>query len=228
MLEKFYMLRYNCCMIEMQNVTVKYVREFYALLNYNSTFENNTLLLGENGKVVLRLLAGMDRYAGNILYDGANLKEIDSRNFPFAYLPEQPVLFKHKSVYKNLIFPLKMRKIKNADEIVENALAAHLSFLIEKTKTKNEIGENSNENFLKIKKLKAGKLNKDDQQILCLTRAVIRQPKYLLVDNLFSTLSANYHRLAATILSKYTGTIIAAENKPFNFYKNFTSLQINN
>ncbi len=258
-------------MIEIQNVSVKYVREYYALLGYNAEIDGNTLLLGDNGKIVLRLLAKMDKFDGDIFYDGINLKDIRNRDLPFAYLPETPVLFKHKSVYKNLIFPLKLRKIKNADEIVENAIISHLSFLMDKTeqnkidlnynnqkannqksinfKVDNKIKDknallnekidekidknaknfnNQSIDLLKIKKLKANKLNKYEQQILCLLRAVIRAPKYLLIDNLFSTLPANYHPLAATILCEYTGTIIASENQQFDFYKDFNTLQVDN
>ncbi len=230
-------------MIEMQNVSVKYIKDFYAVLNYNTAINSNTLLLDENGKIVLRLLAKMDNYSGNIFYDNINLREIKNSNLPFAYLPESPVLFKHKSIFKNLIYPLKIRKIKDAKQTVENEIARHLLFLNDaeiNTSDLNKLeNQTSSTDFNKddfnqitksidfIKKLKVYKLSKDEQQILCLLRAVIRQPKYLLIDNLFSTLTPKYHPLATSILSEFSGTIVAHENNQFDFYKNFKLIKTN-
>ena len=122
-----------------------------------------------------------------------------------------PYLFRHKSIEKNLAYPLKIRKI-NKSEI--------------KTIVNNAISSYNLKNFNK----KTGKLNLSEQKIVALIRASLWKPKYILLENFFEDLDNNYLSLAIQILNniKQHSTIIATEkaNKNLNIFKDFKIVEL--
>jgi len=203
-------------MIEFKNVYIKYIPAFYSLYNFNNCFNSNTLIIGDavNGsKAIFRILAKIDKfYSGGVFVDNLNLREIKDSDLNIAYLPEKFELFKLKSVEKNLIYPLKIRKIN------KKIAKIHVFNLLKQY------------NLEKFKKIKAFKLNQSEQKIVCLLRAITRKPKVILIENFFKNLDEKYHDLAYKIISDSTKfcTIIACEEDDKNLacYKNFTRLKL--
>lgn len=120
-------------MIELKQVCIKYVKEFYSLFNVNLQIEGNTLLVGDEASgnnFLLRLLAKIDtHYDGEIFVDGNNLKQIKDKDLNLAYIPKTPCLFERKSVIENLIYPLKIRKINKNEAILRAKTAIKPYFL---------------------------------------------------------------------------------------------------
>lgn len=105
-------------MIEFNAVKIKYVPDITTLLNFNLKINGNTLIIGDEflgTSSILRLLAKIDKnYEGDIFIEGVNLKDIKDRDLSIAYIPKEPYLFNHKSIEKNLGYPLKIRKTDKA------------------------------------------------------------------------------------------------------------------
>ena len=90
-------------MIEFKNVSIQYIKDFYALLNKNFTFASNTLILGDSvvgSSAIMRIISKIDKdYSGDVLINSVNLKDINDKNLPIAYSPEKPELFKCRSIF---------------------------------------------------------------------------------------------------------------------------------
>ena len=213
-------------MIELNNVSIKYVREYYTVCEFSQKIDCNSLFLDDDivASSLFKAISKIDKFEGQIFIDKINLHEIKDKELPLAYIPSTPYLFKHKSLYQNLLYPLKIRRMNSKlssiliDDAVNKFLLGTLSSKLNPHSSKTALEQ--------IKAIKPSKLNEHEKQIVCLLRAVIRQPKYLLVENLFSTLPSEYHKVAASILNTYPGTIIACERKMFDFYSGFNIVNL--
>ncbi len=208
-------------MIKLEHVSIKYIKEYYSLYNINFEIDKNTVLLGDEASgnnFVLRILAKIDKhYEGNVFIDNENLKEIKDKALNLAYIPKQIYLFKNKSVYKNLIYPLKIRKIdtKTANNAILNALK---KCNIEKFLIENNKNLNKNENKIKtLQKIKVKNLYPSMQKILMLLRAIIRQPKYILLENFFENLTEKYTEVAENIINSANYITFIASEKDLKF-----------
>ena len=202
-------------MIEFQNVFIKYVNDFYSLYDCNLKIEKNTLLFEKNlcgASAFMRIIAKFDKpECGEVLIDNVNIKDISDKNLVVVYLPEKPVLFKHKSIEYNLSYPLKIRKINK--KTIKNKINLIFS-------------QYNLENFNK----KIKKLSLSEQKILSLLRVLIRTPKYILLENFFDNFDENYLDLATKILNeiKLNSIIIASQCNFENLeiFKNFEQVEI--
>lgn len=206
-------------MIELKKVTIKYVPDITTLLNFSAKIDCNTLIIGDEflgTSSILRLIAKIDKnYTGEILIDNANLKEIKDKDLSVAYLPKEPYLFKN-TIEKNLSYPLKIRKIDKAT--IKEKVSFVINYLNNLTKKHNI------ENFPnKIKKM-----NISEKKIGTLLRALVRAPKYVLLDDFFLNLDAKYFPLANELIEKLkqTSTIIATSNKAEQIYKDFNIIDL--
>lgn len=189
-------------MIEIKNLTVQYINDFYSLYNVNLNISKNTILLGDKlsgGFALLRAIAKLDNhYTGEILINGKNIKQQNIKNLNIAYLPNEPVLFKCKTVKQNIIYPLVLRKIdkKTCTEKVEN--------LVEKF-------------GIEFDNKRAKNLNISEAKIVAVLRAFIREPDIVLVEHFYDDLDPNYQDLANKIFEHFSSkTLIIAceENLP--------------
>ena len=137
-------------------------------------------LLGPSGcgkTTLLRLLAGFELPdAGDILLDGIRVNTLppDRRNVNTVF--QSYALFPHLSVFDNVAFGLRMKKIPASEvtERVEQALVAvHLPG---------------------FGKRKPGQLSGGQQQRVALARAVVNRPRVLLLDEPLSALDSKLRR----------------------------------
>ena len=197
-------------MIKFDSVSIQYVKEYFALYNFSTEINSHTLLVGDDyvgSSAIMRLLAKIDNtYSGNIFIDETNIKNIKDKDLNIAYVPQIPYLFKHKSIEKNLAFPLKIRKFDK--NYIKNAV--NLAF------------EDYNLNDFNKK---ISKVTLSEQKILTLIRASLWQPKYVLLENFFEDLNESYFELANKIIEdiKKNSIIIATEkeNKNLDIFKDF-------
>jgi len=202
-------------MIKFDKVTIQYIKEYFALYNFSTEIKNHTLFVGDDyvgSSAIMRLLAKIDtHYLGEIFVDEVDIKIIKDKDLNVAYVPQIPYLFKHKSIEKNLAYPLKLRKFD-----------------------KNYIKSTINSAFLdcnlKNFNKKITKLSLSDQKILTLIRASLWQPKYLLLENFFENLDEKHYNLAFKILEgiKQKSIIIATEkkNKNLDVFKDFKVIEL--
>lgn len=205
-------------MIEFNAVTIKYVPDITTLLNFSAKIDCNTLIIGDEflgTSSILRLIAKIDKnYTGEILIDNVNLKEIKDKDLSIAYLPKEPYLFKN-TIEKNLSYPLKIRKIDKAT--IKEKVEFAINLL-------NNLAQKYNLTFTnKIKKM-----NISEKKIITLLRALVRAPKYVLLDDFFLNLDAKYFPLANELIEqlKQTSTIIATSNKVEQIYKDFNIIDL--
>ena len=79
-------------MIKFDSVTIKYVHEFFSLLNFNLEIKNNILIVGDfysGSTAIVRTLTKLDKnYTGEIYIDDINIKEIKNEDLSIAYVSE--------------------------------------------------------------------------------------------------------------------------------------------
>lgn len=135
------------------------------------------VLVGSSGcgkSTILRLIAGLEEItSGEVLIDNKIVNNTHPKDRDVAFVFQSYALYPHMSVYENIAFGLKMRKVnkKNIDEKV------------------HEVAKILNlEDFLdrKPKQLSGGQ-----RQRVALGRAIVRKPKVFLMDEPLSNLDAN-------------------------------------
>jgi multiple sugar transport system ATP-binding protein len=149
-----------------------------AVENLSLAVENGEMLvfLGPSGcgkTTSLRMLAGLEAItSGRILIGDAVVNELPPRSRNVAMVFQSYALYAHLSVYENLAYPLKVRKLK-----------------------KNEIKRRVNEvaEMIQITELlnrKPREISGGQRQRVALGRAIIREPAVFLMDEPLSNLDA--------------------------------------
>lgn len=212
-------------MIKFENVYLQYIKEFHTLYNFSCEITSHTLFVGDfydGTNSIMRLLAKVDsEYTGDIFIDDVDIKHIKNKDLPIAYLPENPVLFKNITIFKNLYFPFKLRKVPK--DIATKQINEFLATVTKQYPDYN-LAEKLN---TQIKKLSLS-----EQKIISLIRSAIRMPKYILLQNFFDNLEEKHFEIAVSILNiiKKDSLVIACEkNKDFiRLFNNFEIVNLTN
>jgi len=146
------------------------------------------VLLGPSGcgkSTTLRLIAGLENVSsGGIFIGGKNVNNIDpsSRNISMVF--QSYALFPHLNVEENIIFGLKVRKVKKGDRQVK------LKNVAEKVGLSN------------LLKRKPAELSGGQRQRVALARAIISENPICLMDEPLSNLDAKLrHQMRSEIRS---------------------------
>ncbi|ANY67436.1 spermidine/putrescine ABC transporter ATP-binding protein [Paenibacillus sp. BIHB 4019] len=107
-------------LLQLDNISVAYDQQ-YILKDFNLSLEKGQLLslLGPSGcgkTTTLRLIAGfLDAKDGSFRFEGKDYTRtpINKRNFGLVF--QSYALFPHLSVYENVAFGLRIRKVKDGD-----------------------------------------------------------------------------------------------------------------
>ncbi|OFK22288.1 ABC transporter ATP-binding protein [Olsenella sp. HMSC062G07] len=134
------------------------------------------VLVGPSGcgkSTTLRMVAGLEEISGGELsIDGRPMNDVPAKDRDIAMVFQSYALYPHMSVYDNLAFPLKLRKLP-ASEIDEKVReAAQILGITEYL-------------HRKPKALSGGQ-----RQRVAIGRAIVRNPKVLLMDEPLSNLDA--------------------------------------
>ena len=108
--------------IELNDVA-KYWGDVKAVEKFNLKIEEGdfVVLLGPSGcgkSTTLRLIAGLESVSsGEIIIDGQNVNNLDPSLRNISMVFQSYALFPHLSVQENIIFGLKVRKVKCSTKI---------------------------------------------------------------------------------------------------------------
>ncbi len=174
-------------LIELKNVS-RYWGDVRAVEKLNINIEEGefVVLLGPSGcgkSTTLRLIAGLENVSsGEIFIGGKNVNNIDpsSRNISMVF--QSYALFPHLNVKENIIFGLKVRKVKKDD------MQVRLENVAEKVGLSN------------LLKRKPAELSGGQRQRVALARAIISENPICLMDEPLSNLDAKLrHQMRSEI-----------------------------
>ncbi|MCI9376069.1 MAG: sn-glycerol-3-phosphate ABC transporter ATP-binding protein UgpC [Oscillibacter sp.] len=158
--------------LQVTNQGVVAVQEF----NLDIADKEFIVLVGPSGcgkSTTLRMVAGLEEISEGELYiDGQRMNDVEPKNRDIAMVFQSYALYPHMTVYDNMAFPLKLRKMSK--EEIER-----------RVKEAAEILDITQYLDRKPKALSGGQ-----RQRVAIGRAIVREPKVLLMDEPLSNLDA--------------------------------------
>ncbi len=163
--------------VRLRNIVKRYGASL-AVDNVSLTIDDGEFvaLVGPSGcgkTTTLNLIAGLiELDEGEIHIGDRQVNELDPKDRDIAMVFQNYALYPNKTVYKNLAFPLQMRKTPRADidrKIREAARALDITHLLER---------------------RPRELSGGQQQRVALGRALVRDPRAFLMDEPLSNLDA--------------------------------------
>jgi multiple sugar transport system ATP-binding protein len=163
--------------VQLRNLVKRY-REFNAVDNVSLTIEHGEFvaLVGPSGcgkTTTLNLVAGLlDQTSGEIWIGDRQVNDLDPKDRDIAMVFQNYALYPNKTVFKNLAFPLTMRKLPRAEidrKVQEAAKVLDIVHLLER---------------------RPRELSGGQQQRVALGRALVRNPAAFLMDEPLSNLDA--------------------------------------
>ena len=164
--------------VELRNVTKIFGKDVIAVKDVSFKVHEGefVVILGPSGcgkTTTLRLIAGLETVtSGEIYIDGKLVNDVPPKDRDIAMVFQNYALYPHMSVFDNMAFGLKMRKVPK-DEIKKRVLEAA--------------------EILGIKNLlnrKPRELSGGQRQRVAVGRAIVRHPKVFLFDEPLSNLDA--------------------------------------
>ena len=186
--------------LSLKNVCKVYSNGFEAVKDFNLDVEDKefVIFVGPSGcgkSTTLRMIAGLEEISsGELTIDGKVMNDVEPKDRDIAMVFQNYALYPHMTVFDNMAFGLKLRKVPK-DEIKAKVEEAARILDLEK---------------LLDRKPKA--LSGGQRQRVAMGRAIVRNPKVFLMDEPLSNLDAKlrvqmrseiaslHNRLGATII----------------------------
>ncbi len=185
--------------LSLKNVNKVYPNGFQAVKDFNMEIADKEFIIfvGPSGcgkSTTLRMIAGLeDISSGEFYIDGKLMNDVEPKDRDIAMVFQNYALYPHMSVYDNMAFGLKLRKVPKdeIDKMVkEAAKILDLTALLDR----------------KPKALSGGQ-----RQRVAMGRAIVRNPKVFLMDEPLSNLDAKLRvqmRIEIAKLHQKLGTTI--------------------
>ena len=186
--------------LSLQHINKTYPNGFQAVKDFNLEIEDKEFIIfvGPSGcgkSTTLRMIAGLEEISGGTLKIGDKvMNDVEPKDRDIAMVFQNYALYPHMTVYDNMAFGLKLRKVPK-DQIDKAVREAARILDLEK---------------LLDRKPKA--LSGGQRQRVAMGRAIVRNPKVFLMDEPLSNLDAKlrvqmrseiaslHNRLKATII----------------------------
>ena len=186
--------------LSLKNVCKVYPNGFEAVKDFNLEVEDQEFIIfvvpsGCGKSTTLRMIAGLEEISsGELKIDGRVVNDVEPKDRDIAMVFQNYALYPHMTVFDNMAFGLKLRKVPK-DEIKKKVEEAAKILDLEK---------------LLDRKPKA--LSGGQRQRVAMGRAIVRNPKVFLMDEPLSNLDAKlrvqmrseiaslHNRLKATII----------------------------
>ncbi|PAB60290.1 ABC transporter ATP-binding protein [Anaeromicrobium sediminis] len=176
--------------LSLKNIEKKYPNGFHAVKNLNLEIHDKEflILVGPSGcgkSTTLRMVAGLEDISSGEMYIGDRIvNEVEPKDRDIAMVFQNYALYPHMTIYDNMAFSLKLRKLSKEDidkKVKEAANILGIESLLDR----------------KPKELSGGQ-----RQRVALGRAIVRKPKVFLMDEPLSNLDAKLRVQMRTELSK--------------------------
>ncbi len=186
--------------LSLKNICKAYPNGFEAVKDFNLEVEDKEFIIfvGPSGcgkSTTLRMIAGLEEISsGELSIDGKIVNDVEPKDRDIAMVFQNYALYPHMTVFDNMAFGLKLRKVPKPEikqKVEEAARILDLEKLLDR----------------KPKALSGGQ-----RQRVAMGRAIVREPKVFLMDEPLSNLDAKlrvqmrseiaalHHRLGATII----------------------------
>ena len=185
--------------LSLKHINKTYPNGFEAVKDFNLEIEDKEFIIfvGPSGcgkSTTLRMVAGLEEITSGELYIGDKLvNDVEPKDRDIAMVFQNYALYPHMTVYDNMAFGLKLRKVPK-DEIDKKVREAARILDLEK---------------LLDRKPKA--LSGGQRQRVAMGRAIVRNPKVFLMDEPLSNLDAKLRgqmRIEISKLHQRLGTTI--------------------
>ena len=176
--------------LSLRHIYKVYTGNVTAVKDFNLEIEDKefVVFVGPSGcgkSTTLRMVAGLEEISQGELYIGEKLvNDVAPKDRDIAMVFQNYALYPHMSVYDNMAFGLKLRKVPKAEiekKVKEAARVLDIEHLLDR----------------KPKALSGGQ-----RQRVALGRAIVREPKVFLLDEPLSNLDAKLRAQMRTEISK--------------------------
>ena len=164
--------------VKLKNIVKKYPNGFIAVKNFNLDIADKEFIIfvGPSGcgkTTTLRMIAGLEDISnGELIIGGKLCNTVAPKDRDIAMVFQNYALYPHMTVYDNMAFALKLRKVPKAEidkKVHEAAKILDIDHLLDR----------------KPKALSGGQ-----RQRVAMGRAIVRSPKVFLMDEPLSNLDA--------------------------------------
>ena len=185
--------------LSLQHITKRYPNGFEAVKDFNLEIADKEFIIfvGPSGcgkSTTLRMIAGLEEISdGTLKIDDKVVNDVEPKDRDIAMVFQNYALYPHMTVYDNMAFGLKLRKVPK-DQIDKQVKEAAKILDLEK---------------LLDRKPKA--LSGGQRQRVAMGRAIVRDPKVFLMDEPLSNLDAKLRvqmRIEIAKLHQRLGTTI--------------------
>ena len=176
--------------LSLQHITKRYPNGFEAVKDFNLEIADKEFIIfvGPSGcgkSTTLRMIAGLEEISdGTLKIDDKVVNDVEPKDRDIAMVFQNYALYPHMTVYDNMAFGLKLRKVPK-DQIDKQVKEAAKILDLEK---------------LLDRKPKA--LSGGQRQRVALGRAIVRDPKVFLLDEPLSNLDAKLRAQMRTEIAK--------------------------
>ena len=185
--------------LSFKNINKVYPNGFHAVKDFNLEVDDKEFIIfvGPSGcgkTTTLRMIAGLEEISsGELAIDGRVINSVEPKDRDIAMVFQNYALYPHMTVYDNMAFGLKLRKVPKAEikkAVAEAAKILGLEPLLDR----------------KPKALSGGQ-----RQRVAMGRAIVRNPQVFLMDEPLSNLDAKLRgqmRIELSKLHQRLGTTI--------------------
>ncbi len=176
--------------IRLENVTKTFDGHDEVLRGINLTIKRNEFftLLGPSGcgkTTMLRIIGGFDKATeGNVFFDGLNINDLPPNKRQLNTVFQKYALFPHLNVFDNVAFGLTIKKVEKS--IIKQKVERMLKLVGLSDFASRDVTS----------------LSGGQQQRIAIARALINEPKVLLLDEPLGALDAKLRKEMQTELKK--------------------------
>ena len=164
--------------LSLKGIEKVYANGFHAVKDFNLEIADKEFIIfvGPSGcgkSTTLRMIAGLEDISGGTLeIDGKKMNDVEPKDRDIAMVFQNYALYPHMTVYDNMAFGLKLRKVPKAEidqKVHHAAKILDLEHLLDR---------------------KPAALSGGQRQRVAMGRAIVREPKVFLMDEPLSNLDA--------------------------------------